>query len=106
MSSESGRGRLVREMRLRSTSDGEAERYDAFFRAVLPRAVAVARRVTGDRAAAEDAAVEALAKAHFRWTRVGALERPDLWVIKVAAREARPISAGASPPCGVPSAAT
>lgn len=75
-------------MRLRSESTGGAGGYDPFFRAVFPRAVAVGQRVTGDRGAAEDAAVEALAKAHFRWARVSGLARPDLWVIKVAVREA------------------
>jgi RNA polymerase sigma-70 factor (sigma-E family) len=89
MSSESDLRWLVRVMPSRSRrSGGEDEGYDTFFRIAFPRAVAVALRITGDRSAAEDAALEALAKAHFRWTRVAGLERPDLWVIKVAAREA------------------
>lgn len=62
--------------------------YDDFFRQVLPRAVAVARRVTGERASAEDAAVEALARAHLHWSRVGALPWRDAWVLRVASREA------------------
>ncbi len=75
-------------MRPRPTTTRGDSGYETFFRAVFPRAVAVGQRVTGDRAAAEDAAVEALAKAHFRWARISGLERPDLWVIKVAVREA------------------
>ena len=34
---------------------------------MFPKAVNLAQRVTGDRAAAEDAALEALAKVHLRW---------------------------------------
>ncbi len=75
-------------MRFRSPSADGAGGYDAFFRSVFPRAVAIAQRITGDRSAAEDAALEALAKAHFRWARISGLESPDLWVIKVASREA------------------
>lgn len=68
-------------------SDPEPE-FDAFFRSVFPRLVAVASRVTGDRGAAEDAALEAMAKAHLRWKRVGSYDRPDRWVVKVAVNEA------------------
>jgi RNA polymerase sigma factor (sigma-70 family) len=62
--------------------------FDTFFRAVLPRAIGVARRITGDRAIAEDVAVEALAKAHLRWHRVGPLPWREAWVMRVASREA------------------
>ena len=62
--------------------------FDQFFRTVFPKAVAVARKVTGDRAAAEDAALEALAKAHFRWDRIGPRPWRDAWVLKVAVNEA------------------
>jgi RNA polymerase sigma factor (sigma-70 family) len=50
--------------------------------------VSVARRVTGERASAEDAAVEALARAHLHWSRVGALPWREAWVLRVASREA------------------
>jgi RNA polymerase sigma-70 factor (sigma-E family) len=62
--------------------------FDRFFRGVFPKAVAVAQRVTGDRAAAEDAALEALAKAHFRWQRIGPEPWRDAWTLKVAVNEA------------------
>ncbi len=89
VSSKLDRRRHVRVMAVRSgIGVGVAEGYDTFFRAVFPRALAVAQRVTGQRSTAEDAAIYALARAHFRWTRVSGLERPDLWVIKVAARTA------------------
>ena len=62
--------------------------YDEFFRQVLPRTVAMARRVTGERTSAEDAAVEALARAHRHWSRVGPLPWREAWVLRVASREA------------------
>jgi RNA polymerase sigma-70 factor (sigma-E family) len=65
-----------------------AESFDDFFRRMLPRAVNTARRVTGDPWTAEDCAVEALAKAHVRWSRVGELPWKDAWLLKVASREA------------------
>lgn len=40
---------------------------------------------TGDAALAEDATQEAMTRAYARWGRVSALERPDLWVTRVAA---------------------
>lgn len=69
----------------RDDADGA---FEAFFRAVLPRAIAVARRVTGDRAAAEDAAVEALTKAHVRWHRLADVPWREAWVLRVAVNEA------------------
>jgi len=62
--------------------------FEAFFRAAFPKAVAVARRVTGEYAAAEDAAIEALAKAHLRWQRIGPAPWREGWVIRVAVNEA------------------
>jgi RNA polymerase sigma-70 factor (ECF subfamily) len=76
--------------------------FDSFFRNVFPKAVAVAQRITGDRGSAEDAAVEALAKAHVRWKRVGGQSWREAWVCKVAVNEAarrlsRPNLAGPAP---------
>jgi RNA polymerase sigma factor (sigma-70 family) len=62
--------------------------FEAFFRAVFPKAVAVARRVTGEYAAAEDAAIEAMAKAHVRWQRIGPAPWREAWVIRVAVNQA------------------
>jgi RNA polymerase sigma factor (sigma-70 family) len=64
------------------------ESFEVFFRRLLPRAVAAAQRVTGARASAEDAAVEALTKAHLRWSRLAVEEWRDLWVLRVAVNEA------------------
>jgi RNA polymerase sigma factor (sigma-70 family) len=62
--------------------------FDEFFRTMFARTVAAAFRVTSDRAAAEDAALEALAKAHYRWKRIGAQPWRELWVLRVAVNEA------------------
>jgi RNA polymerase sigma-70 factor (ECF subfamily) len=62
--------------------------FDQFFRVMFPRAVTAAYRITSDRATAEDAALEALAKAHFRWSRIGSQPWRDLWVMRVAINEA------------------
>ena len=64
------------------------EDFDEFFLRILPRTIRAARRLTGDPWMAEDVAVEALARAHARWARVGPLEWRDAWVLKVASREA------------------
>lgn len=79
--------------------------FDLFFRGVFPKTVAVAQRITGDRGSAEDAAVEALAKAHVRWKRVGGQPWRQAWVFKVAVNEAirrlpRPDAAGPAPSGG------
>jgi RNA polymerase sigma-70 factor (ECF subfamily) len=74
------------------------EDFDTFFRSVLPRAIGVARRITGDRATAEDVAVEALAKAHLRWHRVAQLPWREAWVLRVASREALRRVPRAAPP--------
>jgi RNA polymerase sigma-70 factor (sigma-E family) len=62
--------------------------FEAFFRAAFPKTVAVARRVTGEHAAAEDAAIEAMAKAHLRWQRIGPEPWRERWVLRVAVNEA------------------
>jgi RNA polymerase sigma-70 factor (sigma-E family) len=66
----------------------EANDFDLFFRGVSPQTVAVAERITGERSSAEDAAVEALAKAHVRWRRLGGQPWREAWVCKVAVNEA------------------
>lgn len=47
-----------------------------------------AQRVTAERASAEDAAVEALTKAHLRWSYLAGEEWRALWVVRVAVNEA------------------
>jgi len=70
------------------TGGDSVEQFDDFFLRMLPRAIRSARRLTGDPWIAEDVAVEALARAHLRWGRVGPLAWRDAWVLKVASREA------------------
>ena len=59
--------------------DGFEEAFDALF----PRAVRLAHRLLGDRAAAEDVAAEALARTYARWRKVSGLAYRDGWVLKV-----------------------
>jgi RNA polymerase sigma factor (sigma-70 family) len=73
---------------VRPKRDDDEHGFEAFFRAVFPKAVAVARRVTGEHAAAEDAAIEAMAKAHLRWQRIGPAPWREGWVLRVAVNEA------------------
>jgi RNA polymerase sigma-70 factor, ECF subfamily len=71
-----------------TSATGSSETFEVFFCRVLPRAVAAAHRVTGERASAEDAAVEALTKAHLRWSYLASEEWRDLWVLRVSVNEA------------------
>jgi RNA polymerase sigma factor (sigma-70 family) len=64
------------------------EDFEQFFRANFPRAVTIARRITGDVGTAEDAAIEAMAKAHLRWPVLRNDQRRASWVLKVATNEA------------------
>lgn len=56
--------------------------FDEWFRRVLPDAVAVARRILGSQAEAEDAAAEGLARALARWSRVRPLDHKDAWLLR------------------------
>ncbi|MEZ5183451.1 MAG: sigma-70 family RNA polymerase sigma factor [Acidimicrobiales bacterium] len=62
-----------------------ADGFDAFYRAMAPRLVVLGRAITGSTALAEEVAQEALFVAHRRWAKVAQLDRPDLWVRRVAA---------------------
>ncbi|MHB8489296.1 MAG: sigma-70 family RNA polymerase sigma factor [Candidatus Dormibacteria bacterium] len=64
----------------------DAAEFDRFFLDSCQLVVGMVAVVTGDVAAAEDAVQEAYLRAHQRWTRVAALDRPELWVVKVASR--------------------
>ena len=59
--------------------DGFEEAFDELF----PRAVRLAHRLLGDRAAAEDVAAEAMARAYARWPRVSGLPYRDGWLLRV-----------------------
>ena len=53
--------------------------FDVFYRAELPRLVALARALCGA-AAADDIAQEAMLAAYRRWRHVSDLEHPEAWV--------------------------
>lgn len=57
--------------------------FEAVFRQVWPAAFAVACRVLGDWAEAEDAAAEGFARALVAWPRVGGLSYRDAWILRV-----------------------
>src|SRR5262249_13797480 len=60
--------------------------FDEFYRASHGRVVAMLTAILGDRAAAEDAAQEAFARALARWRRVAGYDLPEAWVRRVALR--------------------
>ena len=69
----------------RSGAVGVRLSFDDFFQASAREVAAIVALTTGDLGLAEDATQEAMARAYSRWTRVSKLDRPDLWVIRVAA---------------------
>ena len=71
-----------------------------FFETFARHVAAIVAVSTGDAALAEDATQEAMARAYVRWNRVSRLERPDLWVIRVAANIA--IGASMKSVCPIP----
>jgi RNA polymerase sigma-70 factor (ECF subfamily) len=68
------------------TADAGASDFDVFFATYAREVAAVVTLTTRDVALAEDATQEAMTRAYQRWPHVGALDRPDLWVIGVATR--------------------
>lgn len=58
--------------------------FDSFFAEVIGDAISVAARVLEDRGLAEDAAVEALARAHLRWRTLSVDPYRRAWVLRVA----------------------
>jgi RNA polymerase sigma factor (sigma-70 family) len=58
-------------------------RFDDEFPALFLRAMRLAHRVLGDRAAAEDVAADALAITLARWHRVAPLAHREAWVLRV-----------------------
>jgi RNA polymerase sigma factor (sigma-70 family) len=62
--------------------------FEHAFKELLPRAYRVAFRIIGNVTDAEDAAAEALARAHASWRKVGRLSYRDAWVLRIAANVA------------------
>jgi RNA polymerase sigma factor (sigma-70 family) len=69
----------------RAAGLGSEESYEAFFDRLLSRAISVGRRIGGSTEEGEDAAVEALARAHLHWDELRTAEYRDAWVLRVAA---------------------
>lgn len=72
--------------------------FELAFRELLPRAFRVGFRILGNETDAEDAAAEALARAHASWKKIGGLAHRDAWVLRVTtnvaidmARKRRPL---------------
>jgi RNA polymerase sigma factor (sigma-70 family) len=62
--------------------------FDAFYRSTYGPVVRICVALCHDDEAAADAAQDAFIAARRRWSRVGALDRPDLWVRRVALNRA------------------
>ena len=62
----------------------EDARYEAFFREQFAKVARTATLVMGDVEDGMDVAQEAMARAYQHWRKVGAMDRPDAWVHKVA----------------------
>jgi len=67
-------------------AEREEASFEAFFEQTCQRVVGIVAVATGDVGAAEDAVQDAYARALTRWARVSGLDRPDLWVARVATR--------------------
>jgi RNA polymerase sigma-70 factor (sigma-E family) len=57
--------------------------FEEFSREQLPGLVRFAAVLTGDRDLAQDIVQDALVRAHLRWSRVSAADRPDLYLRKM-----------------------
>jgi RNA polymerase sigma factor (sigma-70 family) len=66
-----------------STAIGSSEAFEDFYAREFPAVVGLAYALSGSRAGSEDLAQEAFLAAHRDWERVGAFERPDLWIRRV-----------------------
>lgn len=65
--------------------------FDDVYWPLFVRAFRLAYAIVGNKPEAEDAAAEAMAKAHLHWGRIGSLPYRDAWVLRVAGNEARTI---------------
>jgi RNA polymerase sigma factor (sigma-70 family) len=57
--------------------------FERCFDRLFTRAFHVALKVLGDKGEAEDVAAEAMARALRSWRRVGSLDAPEAWVVRV-----------------------
>lgn len=71
-----------------SHAEPDQESFDRFFRSEYGRIVRVLYGMTRRWALAEELAQEAMLSAHLNWHRVRDLDRPDLWLRRVAVNRA------------------
>jgi RNA polymerase sigma-70 factor, ECF subfamily len=64
---------------------GPSETFEEFYEREFPAVVGLAYALSGSRSGAEDLAQEAFLVAHRDWNRVGAYDRPEVWVRRVVA---------------------
>ena len=57
--------------------------FNDFYRRELPKMIALAQSICGDRALAEDLAQEAMTRAHTQWRKIEDYERPGAWLRRV-----------------------
>jgi RNA polymerase sigma-70 factor (ECF subfamily) len=69
-------------------SEVDVAGFDEFYLRSVRRVVGAIALITHDLHAAEDAAQEAFSRAAVRWDRVGKMDRPDMWVIRVGTNTA------------------
>ena len=62
-------------------------RFEEFAAARLPAVLRFAGVLTGDRGLAEDVVQEVLIRAHKRWSQIGELDSPELYVRKMVVNE-------------------
>lgn len=66
----------------------EDETFQALFTSTYPRLVRTVELVVGQRAVAEEIAQDAFVQLLLKWRKVRSYDRPDLWLRRVAVRDA------------------
>jgi len=74
---------------LEDPQSGGAVTFDEFVNRHLPAVLHFAAVLTGDRTSSEDIVQEVLIRAHARWSRISALDRPEFYVRKMVLNEFR-----------------
>lgn len=69
-------------------ADQQAD-FESLFVEQFPRVASLVRRVVGERAVAEEIAQDAFVQLLRHWDKVSRYDRPDLWVRRVALRQAQ-----------------
>lgn len=70
------------------TMEHEDDEFEAFFRQMIGRVMRSVTRIEHDSGTAEDAAIEAFARAHLHWGSVGPDPHREAWVLRVAVNAA------------------